>query len=66
MSWSREKRALPRRARYSRDPLAHEADMPRADVLVGNEDVAGLGVLADLIEQQVGLVDAGAYRTNTI
>ncbi len=45
---------------FARDPLRHEAHLPRADVLVGDQHVAGLGRVDNLAQQQVGLVDAAA------
>ncbi len=43
---------------FAGDPLGHEANIPDADVLVGDEDIAhAIGAL-DLLQQEVGLIDA--------
>src|SRR5437899_11337812 len=59
------RRAAPRQI-FARDPLRHEAHAPRADMLVGAENVAHARVFRELPKQQIGLIDAAASRERPV
>ena len=41
-------------------PLGHETGFPGADMLIGNQNIAGPGGIPELIEQQVSLINLSA------